>query len=166
MCFCFGILYLMNKVAVIGTSGSGKSTVARQIATKLDVPYFDLDKVILIYNSGRLEKPATEIYRDKVEYIVRNNNSWVIEGVYPKVADIVWTKADKVIWLDLPFQEIRQRYDQREAIGKTKGPFQEIEIHKKEHERLQKEYERIIDELRIDNVIHVTDASQDVVSYF
>lgn len=154
----------MNKVAVIGSSGSGKSTVARQFATKLDVPYYDLDKVILINNHGQLEKPPTEIYRDKVYEIVRNNNSWVIEGVYPKVADIVWANADKVIWLDLPFQEIRQRYESRETVGETKGPFQVIEIHKKEHERLQKEYERIIGELGINNVVHVTDASQDVVS--
>lgn len=33
------------KINVVGTSGSGKSTVARQLAQKLAVPYIEMDKL-------------------------------------------------------------------------------------------------------------------------
>lgn len=92
----------MRKVAVIASaSGNGKTTLARELAHRLDVPFVELDA--LAHGPGWVETPDDEL-RALVEPIVASE-AWVIDGSYRgKLGDLVLRGADTVVWLDLPIR--------------------------------------------------------------
>jgi adenylate kinase family enzyme len=85
-------------VSVVGTSGSGKSTVARELAAILGVPHLELDAVN--HQPGWTPLPADEFGR--AVFAVAAGEGWVIDGNYSAVRPVVWARADTVLWLDLP----------------------------------------------------------------
>jgi adenylate kinase family enzyme len=91
---------LMRKVAVIASaSGNGKTTLGREAARRLGVPFVELDA--LVHGPGWVETPDDEL-RAEVEPIV-GSDGWVIDGTYErKLGDLVLGAADTVVWLDLP----------------------------------------------------------------
>ncbi len=152
----------MNRIAIIGTSGSGKTTLGKLIAKELKLPFVELDRII--FKGEEFEKPPVEVYRKMVESAMTDKDKWVIEGVFPKIADIVWVKADVLIWLDIPFKEIRKQHDKR-AVETGKGPaFESSFKHEREHRRLQGVYADLVKKHNIKNLLHVTSKEQDVVS--
>jgi adenylate kinase family enzyme len=92
----------MRKIAVIASaSGNGKSTLGRELARRLDVPFVELDA--LVHGPGWVETPADEL-RAKVEPIVASDG-WVIDGTYQRMlGDLVLRGADVIVWLDLPIR--------------------------------------------------------------
>lgn len=88
----------MRRVAVLGTSGSGKTTVGRALATRLGVPFVELDA--LHWGPGWTAATSAEL-RARVAPIVATDE-WVIDGAYRgKIGDLVLERADVVVWLDL-----------------------------------------------------------------
>jgi adenylate kinase family enzyme len=90
----------VKRVAVItSASGNGGTRFARELAAKLDVPFYELDS--LFWRPGWTETPADE-FRALMEPIV-TSETWVIDGSYQsKLGDLVLRNADLVVWLDLP----------------------------------------------------------------
>ena len=90
----------MRKVAVIASATScGKTTVGLELASRLDVPFVELDA--LNHGPGWVEATALEL-RARVAPIVADD-AWVIDGGYRhKLGDLVLEAADTVVWLDLP----------------------------------------------------------------
>ena len=90
----------MRKVAVIGTATAcGKTTVGRRLASRLGVPFVELDA--LHHGPGWTQATADEL-RAKVEPLL-TGDGWVIDGGYQgKIGTIVQDAADTVVWLDLP----------------------------------------------------------------
>lgn len=89
----------MRRVAVLGPSGSGKTTVGRAIASRLGVPFVELDA--LHWGPGWTEATAEEL-RAKVGPIVACDG-WVVDGSYRgKIGNLVIDRAEVVVWLDLP----------------------------------------------------------------
>ncbi|MGM0555793.1 MAG: AAA family ATPase [Myxococcota bacterium] len=87
-----------RRYVVVGTSGSGKTTLARAIAEHLGVEHIELDALHWLPDWEM--RPVDDFRR-----LVRSRldaESWVVDGNYSKVRDIVWSRADAVIWLDLP----------------------------------------------------------------
>jgi adenylate kinase family enzyme len=95
---------------VVGNSGSGKSTLARALATELGVPHIELDAIF--HQPGWRPLPATE-FRARVEAAIASDG-WVVDGNYSTVRDLVWARADTVVWLDLP-----RRAVMRQVIWRT-----------------------------------------------
>ena len=95
----------MQRISVIGTSGSGKTTVASRTADALGVPHVELDA--LHWEPGWQEAPL-EMFRERVGDATRGER-WVVDGNYSKVRDIVWGRADTVLWLDYPFHTLFMR---------------------------------------------------------
>ncbi len=84
---------------VASASASGKTTLGRELARRLDVPFVELDA--LHHGPGWTEATAEEL-RAKVEPIVAGAK-WVVDGAYRnKLGDLVVEAADTVVWLDLP----------------------------------------------------------------
>ena len=89
----------MKRVAVLGSSGSGKTTVGRAIAERLGVPFVELDA--LHWGPEWTEAKAEDL-RARVQPIVATD-AWVIDGAYRgKIGDLVIERTDVVVWLDLP----------------------------------------------------------------
>lgn len=86
------------RIHVVGISGSGKSTVGSQAATRLGVPYIELDAV---HHGPNWTEIPDEEFRRIVTELVRGD-AWVIDGNYRPVRDLVWARATTVVWLDLP----------------------------------------------------------------
>jgi adenylate kinase family enzyme len=87
------------RIVVIGTSGAGKTTLARVIARRLDLPHIELDA--LNWQTGwrdlaRLD-PA-EFARRVTE--ATHGDAWVVDGNYAGVRDLLWRRASHLIWLD------------------------------------------------------------------
>ncbi len=87
-----------RRMVVIGTSGSGKTTLARQIAHKLGVAHVELDALHWEPNWTMADQ---ETFRARVEEATRGD-AWVVDGNYNKARDIVWSRAESLIWLDYP----------------------------------------------------------------
>ncbi|MEV4358218.1 hypothetical protein [Nonomuraea sp. NPDC049625] len=88
----------MRRVSVVGNSGSGKSTLAAALAGRLGVPWLELDSVF--HMAGWTPRPPEE-FRAEVDAFTAGDG-WVVDGNYSAVRDLVWSRADTVVWIDLP----------------------------------------------------------------
>jgi adenylate kinase family enzyme len=96
----------VRRVSVVGTSGAGKSTLARALAGALDAEFLELDSVF--HQPGWVPLPREE-FRRRVAAAVAGER-WVIDGNYTsQVKDLVWARADTVVWLDLPRRTVMRR---------------------------------------------------------
>lgn len=98
----------MQKIAVFGPPASGKSTLAKQLSLELGFPHTDLDD-ILFTPTGTL--PLAEFRRQASE--ITRGRAWVVEGNFSKLADVVWHRADVLVWLDFPLLLIIRRIVRR-----------------------------------------------------
>jgi len=90
----------VRRVAIIASaSGNGKTTLGRELAARLGVPFVELDA--LVHGPDWTETPDDEL-RALVEPVLRSDG-WVIDGTYlRKLGTLVLDSADTVVWLDLP----------------------------------------------------------------
>ncbi|MEV4013648.1 hypothetical protein AB0J35_24400 [Nonomuraea angiospora] len=88
----------MRRVSVVGNSGSGKSTLAAALAGRLGVPWLELDSV---FHMAGWTPRSTEEFRAEVDAFTAGDG-WVVDGNYSAVRDLVWSRADTVVWIDLP----------------------------------------------------------------
>ena len=89
----------MRKVAIVtSASGSGGTTVGRQIAARLDVPFHELDA---LFWQPNWTEPDPEDFRSRVAEVVATD-SWLIDGSYQSwIGQLALGSADVVVWLDL-----------------------------------------------------------------
>ena len=90
---------LPQRINVIGTSGSGKTTVAQTLASVLDIAHIELDA--LSWKENWVKAPQEEL-RNGIEQATRGG-AWVVDGNYSDLRDIVWPRCDTVVWLDYSF---------------------------------------------------------------
>jgi adenylate kinase family enzyme len=89
---------LVRRISVVGISGAGKTTLARQLAAALGIPHLELDSVF--HQRGWQPLPLEDFRARVAEFAV--GDAWVIDGNYSRVQDLVWARADTVVWLDPP----------------------------------------------------------------
>lgn len=85
-----------RRIAVIGTTGSGKTTLAQRISERLGIPHVELDALHWGPNWG--EAPL-DVFRERVEGAL-TGDTWVIDGNYSVVRDIIWSRAETIVWID------------------------------------------------------------------
>lgn len=88
----------MKRILVIGSGGSGKSTVARRLGQLLDLEVNHLDK--FFWKPGWVESPRDEWIQTVTELIDRE--SWIIDGNYSGTLDLRLQKCDTIVFLDMP----------------------------------------------------------------
>jgi energy-coupling factor transporter ATP-binding protein EcfA2 len=85
-----------DRILILGRTGSGKTTLARDLAAALDVPHVELDS--LYFGPGFSTVPLTVLRERTCAAIAQDR--WVTDGNKKAVRDLVWPRADTVIWLD------------------------------------------------------------------
>jgi adenylate kinase family enzyme len=88
----------LDRTAIVGTSCSGKTTLARTLSSLLGVPHTELDA--LYWGPDWTPNPPEE-FRQRVQAAVAAP-TWVIDGNYSAVRDLVWGRATTLIWLNYP----------------------------------------------------------------
>jgi adenylate kinase family enzyme len=84
------------RIIVVGTSGSGKSTFAEALASRLHVPRVELDALHWLPN-------WTERDRGEFRALVAQateGDRWVVDGNYSAVRDVLWPRATDIVWLN------------------------------------------------------------------
>jgi adenylate kinase family enzyme len=94
-----------KRIVVVGTTSSGKSTLAERLADKFGYDFIELDA--LHWEPGWREAPL-EVFRRRLETATQGR-AWVVAGNYSAVRDIVWPRAEAVIWLDYPLPIVFSR---------------------------------------------------------
>ena len=93
----------MSKIIIFGNSGSGKSTLAKTISHKLNTTHLDLDTVAW-EPSTPPQRTLIDISITKINQVIENSDSWVIEGGYSDLISSIIHKADEIFFLDLDIQ--------------------------------------------------------------
>jgi len=91
-----------KRINVIGTTSSGKSTLAGALGMRLAIPYIELDA---LYWNPNWAGTDDESFREKVETAIRSPR-WVVAGNYSRVRNLIWSKAEAIVWLDYPFSVV------------------------------------------------------------
>lgn len=95
----------MRRISVVGNSGSGKSTVAAELAGRLGVPWLELDSIF--HMPGWTPRPVDE-FRAEVDAFT-SGDGWVVDGNYSAVRELVWSRSDTVVWVDPPRATVMRR---------------------------------------------------------
>lgn len=90
---------------MVGNSGSGKSTLARALALRLRVPHVELDA---IYHQPGWTPLAQEEFARRVGAAAAGDG-WVMDGNYSAIRELIWARADTVVWLDPPRRTVMRR---------------------------------------------------------
>ena len=87
-----------ERILVLGRTGSGKTTLARELAAALGVPHVELDA---LYFGPDLSRAPLDVLRERTSAAIAGER-WVTDGNKRAVRDLVWPRADTVVWLDYP----------------------------------------------------------------
>jgi adenylate kinase family enzyme len=99
----------LARVVVVGATGAGKSALAQRLASRLGAPYVELDA--LFWDAGWT--PADpDVFRARVEHATARPR-WVVAGNYGRVRDLLWPRADTIVWLDYTFPLVLRRLTAR-----------------------------------------------------
>lgn len=88
----------VQRVLVIGVSGSGKSTLAHALSQKLGLPFVPTDDLYWKPNWQRVSTKALRASLDAITQAPR----WVLDGNFDDLRELVWARADTILWLDYP----------------------------------------------------------------
>lgn len=86
----------MERIVIIGCGGAGKSTLARQLGEKLDIPVVHLDK--LFWRPGWVQVSKEEF--DKLHREALAREKWIMDGNFDRTMAERITRSDTVIYLD------------------------------------------------------------------
>lgn len=89
----------MQRINVVGSSGSGKSTFAKRLSSTLEIPHIEMDR---LYWKSYWQESNDKEFIDKLRSVL-SQDSWVLDGNYSRTAPVKWQRADTVIWLDYSF---------------------------------------------------------------
>jgi adenylate kinase family enzyme len=89
-----------KRIHIIGSVGSGKTTLARELSSKFNIPFYELDNVVWKrHKSGDIRR--TEEEREEYLHSIIQSESWIIEGVhYEDWVDISFLQSELIIFLD------------------------------------------------------------------
>jgi len=89
-----------ERIVIVGKPGAGKTTLSKQLASRHNLARVELDAIF--WQPNWVSLPREEM-RERVDKALPAGGRWVADGNYMRsVGDIVWTRADTLVWLDYP----------------------------------------------------------------
>lgn len=95
----------LRRIVVLGTTGSGKTTLARQLSEHLGLPHVELDA--LNWGPNWRQRPPEEFLALVAQATC--GDGWVVCGNYSRTRSSLWPWADTAVWLDYPLPVIMWR---------------------------------------------------------
>jgi len=89
----------VQRVIVIGVTGSGKSTLAHRLGALIEAPVVELDD--LHWLPGWQKRNVAEFRA--LTAAATETDRWIVVGNYGQLRDLIWPRADTVVWLDYGF---------------------------------------------------------------
>ncbi|WP_339322091.1 DNA topology modulation protein [Paenibacillus sp. FSL W8-0194] len=113
----------MNRIIVIGSAGSGKSTLSQKLSKILSLPVIHLDRY---YWKPHWTPTPNEEWDDFIKAAV-SQDRWIMDGNYSRTLGMRLNEADAVIFLDMPTLLCIYRIIKRRIIyhGKTRPDLNE-----------------------------------------
>jgi len=98
----------MSKIYIVGIVASGKTTLAKKLSRRLNIPYYELDCIVHHKTDmGRYKRtPEQQV---KVIKDIDNADNWIIEGTYRESCHCLFDMADKIIFLNTPLWKRKYR---------------------------------------------------------
>lgn len=105
-----------QRFAIIGFTGSGKTTYSKALSKVTRSPHIELDRIY--WNDG-WSRPSDKDFLDKVQAAVigMNGAGWILDGNHSECREYVWSHCDTIIWLDYPKKVILGRFLKRFFIN-------------------------------------------------
>ncbi|RUS45827.1 DNA topology modulation protein [Cohnella sp. AR92] len=88
----------MNRIAVIGSAGSGKSTLSQRLGELLSLPVVHLDRHY--WRPDWVATPNDEW--DDFVAVTSRQPRWIMDGNYSRTLHIRIRHADTIVFLDMP----------------------------------------------------------------
>ncbi len=97
--------YWAQRINVVGTTNSGKTTLARRLSQVLGIPHVEMDA---LYWEPNWTPASADILAQRVAEATTSDR-WILDANYGVVRDLIWPKATGIVWLDYPFPVIFPR---------------------------------------------------------
>lgn len=97
------------RIVVQGASGSGKSSLATALADSLGLPQLELDSIY--HQPGWTSLDVGEFRRLVSAFAAEP--AWVVDGNYSQVRDLLWPRANIIVFVDLPRRVVMARLIKR-----------------------------------------------------
>jgi adenylate kinase family enzyme len=94
---------------LIGTAGSGKTTLAQQLAARVGTTHVELDR--LYWKAPWTHHTTADFAEHYTPWLAQDR--WLMDGEYPEINAQIWAKATTVIWLDYPLPLVMYRLVRR-----------------------------------------------------
>ncbi len=102
------------RIAVAGTSGAGKTTLAARVGELLGIPHVEIDALF----HGPSWTPR-ETFRAEVEAFSAEPR-WVTEWQYGAARELLAERADLLVWLDLSRATVMRRVVRRTVLRRLR----------------------------------------------
>lgn len=107
----------LKRIHIIGSIGSGKTTLAKKLSNQLNIPHFELDNVVRKrFDTGDVKRTKKE--RDTYLREVITSEKWITEGMHHKWISPCLENADLIVFLDIDLTTRRFRIIKRYFLQK------------------------------------------------
>ena len=101
------------RIAITGPSGSGKTTLAAELARTLGIRHVEIDA---LHHGPNWESCGVDVLRERV-LAATDGDGWVTDSTYhTMLGDLVSSRADVLVWLDLPIPLVMWRLLRRTHV--------------------------------------------------
>lgn len=95
----------MNKIIIIGNSGSGKTWLGKKLAAVLGISHISLDNIFWAPGGYNRKRNEADVEADIKR--IQNSRTWIAEGVFGHIVEPLTVFADTLIYINLSMDECR-----------------------------------------------------------
>ena len=114
----------MNKIIVIGCSGSGKTTFSQKLRDATGIPLFHLDAIWHLPDKTHISRDEFDARLGDVLAL----DSWIIDGNYSRTLERRIAACDTVFLFDLPAEVCLDGAISRVGIERVDMPWVDTEL--------------------------------------